>query len=92
MSQCIIDSTLRTEICNPVPGADAFNAESGSDPLQYNTLLGEWRTVQLSSKVKSPTNFLFKNLGSVHYPKGLTNPFGRSLVALDFALKSKDKI
>ena len=43
-------------------------------------------------KEKSPTNFLFKNLGSVHYPKGLTNPFGRSFVTLDFAKKNKNKI
>ena len=27
MSQRKIDSTLRTEICNPVPGEDAFNAD-----------------------------------------------------------------
>ena len=27
MSQREIDSTLRTEICNPVPGEDAFNAD-----------------------------------------------------------------
>ena len=38
-----------------------------------------------------PTNFFFKNLGSVHYPKGLQNPFGRSLVTLDFAQR-KQKI
>ena len=36
--------------------------------------------------------FITKNLGSVHYPKRLTNPFGRSLVSLDFAQKNKDKI
>jgi len=40
-------------------------------------------------KVKSPTNFLFKNLGSVHYPKELKNSFGRSLATLDFAQKQK---
>ena len=28
MSQCKIDSLLRTEICNPVPGEDAFNADN----------------------------------------------------------------
>ena len=27
MSQREIDSTLRTEICNPVPGKNAFNAD-----------------------------------------------------------------
>ena len=28
MSQCKIDSLLRTEICNPVLGEDAFNANN----------------------------------------------------------------
>lgn len=27
MSKCKIDSTLRTEICNPIPGKNSFNAD-----------------------------------------------------------------